>query len=130
MIERGKYGLAGEGGLTPGKKTVRITAVRKTGRQVAAGLPSDLETMVDEVEQHIPPTYNEKSTLTREVVAGNVNQHNFDLESEQRTTDRSTSFAGRPELSRRGPRGWRMLFVADHVPNPDEPEPYRVWLGV
>ena len=81
-IQQGKYALAADAGVLPGKKTVRITAVRKTGKQVAGGLSGDSETMVDVVEKYIPAIYNEKSTLTCEVVAGSVNQHNFDLKSE------------------------------------------------
>ena len=88
-IEQGKYRLSGEGGVVPGKKTVRITAVRKTGRKHDASMPgatgkgpSGGETLVDEMEQYIPAIYNEKSTLTCEVVAGKTNQHNFELKSE------------------------------------------------
>jgi len=81
-IQQGKYALAGDAGVLPGKKTVRITAVRKTGKQVAGGLSGDSDTMVDEVEKYIPAIYNQESTLTCEVAAGKVNQHNFDLKSE------------------------------------------------
>jgi len=88
-IEQGKYRLSGEGGVMPGKKTVRITAVRKTGRQTDASMPGATgagptggATMVDEMEQYIPPIYNEKSTLTCEVVAGKTNQHDFELKSQ------------------------------------------------
>ena len=82
MIEQGKYTLGDEAGVMPGKKTVRITAVRKTGRQIEAGPPAPPGTMVDVVEKYIPAIYNQESTLTCDVVAGSVNQHNFDLKSE------------------------------------------------
>ena len=36
QIQNGKYKLAGEAGVMPGKKVVRITAIRSTGRQVDA----------------------------------------------------------------------------------------------
>lgn len=78
-IQNGKYHLAGESGVAPGKKIVRITAVRKTGRQVEAGPPQPPGTMVDEVEFYIPDIYNTKSTLTCEITPGAVNQHHFEL---------------------------------------------------
>ena len=89
-IEQGKYHLAGEGGVTAGKKIVRITAVRKTGRQVEGGLsgaegaggPSAPAGTVDEIEHFIPAIYNQQSTLTCEVVAGEANEHNFELKSQ------------------------------------------------
>jgi hypothetical protein len=80
-IENGEYQLAEEAGVMPGEKTVRITAVRKTGRQIEEGPPAPPGKMVDEMESYIPDIYNQKSTLTCEVVAGQVNRHNFDLKS-------------------------------------------------
>ena len=87
QIQNGKYKLAGEAGVMPGKKVVRITAIRSTGRQVDAGMPgatgaggpSSPGGKVDELESYIPAIYNEKSTLTCEIAAGTANQHNFDL---------------------------------------------------
>ncbi|MFH1918534.1 MAG: hypothetical protein ABIP48_01420 [Planctomycetota bacterium] len=89
-IEQGKYLLADEAGVMPGKKIVRITAVRKTGRQhdasmpgaEGAGGPSAPAVMVDQLESYIPAIYNQKSTLTFEVVAGKGNQHDFELKSQ------------------------------------------------
>lgn len=80
-IENGKYRLAGQAGVPPGKKTVRISAVRKTGRQVEAGSPAPPGTMVEEIEPYIPAGYNQNSTLTCEVSAGAVTQ-DFDLKSQ------------------------------------------------
>ena len=78
-IQNGKYTLTEEAGVMPGKKTVRIMGVRKTGEQVFDGM---VNKMVDVVEKYIPAIYNQESTLTCEVVAGSVNRHNFDLKSE------------------------------------------------
>lgn len=90
-IENGQYKLAGEAGVEPGEKVVRIVASRKTGRQVDAGMgmpgakgeggPSSSANMVDEYESYIPAKYNEKSELTREIVAGK-NTHDFELQSQ------------------------------------------------
>ncbi len=54
MIEGGKYVLAGETGVTPGKKIVRITATRSTGKKIEAGPPEPEGTMVDEIVSFIP----------------------------------------------------------------------------
>jgi hypothetical protein len=77
-IQNGKYRLASEGGVVPGKMIVRISAVRATGRKVEAGPPAPPGKMVDEVSPYIPAIYNEKSTLTIQVAAGTVTQH-FEL---------------------------------------------------
>lgn len=81
-IENGTYKLAGPIKVLPGRKIVRIMGTRKTGRKVESGPPSPPGTMVDEMQDCVPPIYNEKSTLTCELVAGNNNQHDFALESE------------------------------------------------
>ena len=80
-IEGGKYLLAGEAGVTPGKKIVRITATRSTGKKIEAGPPEPAGTMVDEIVSFIPEIYNQKSTLTVEIAAGEAT-HNFELKSQ------------------------------------------------
>ena len=80
-IEKGTYRLAGEGGVVPGKKLVRIIAVRPTGRKIEAGPPTPPGTMVDELRPYIPAIYNQQSTLTIEVPAGQVTR-NFELVSQ------------------------------------------------
>ena len=80
-IQNGKYLLASEGGVVPGKMIVRISAVKATGRKVKAGPPAPPGTMVDEVSQFIPAIYNENSTLAIEVAPGKVTQH-FELRSQ------------------------------------------------
>ena len=65
-------------------------AIRATGRKLDASMPgaegeggpSAPAQLVDELACYIPAIYNEKSTLTCEVVAGKANQHNFELKSE------------------------------------------------
>ena len=51
-ITGGRYSLSGDTGVSPGKKTVRITAVRKTGRRILAGPPEPPDKMVDEIERY------------------------------------------------------------------------------
>ena len=80
-IKGGKYALVGDSRVQPGKKIVRITGVRKTGRKLESGPPSPPGTMVDEVERYIPPKYNRQSTLTCEVTASGSNKHDFPLKS-------------------------------------------------
>lgn len=80
-IEGGRYALSGDSAVAPGKKIVRIRAVRKTGRKIESGPPSPPGTMVEETESYIPAQYNTQSTLGCEVTAGGANRHNFDLKS-------------------------------------------------
>jgi hypothetical protein len=77
-IKDGKYRLEGEGGVTPGKKTVIITAARQTGKQIEVGPPAPPGTMVDDVR-----TISEK--MTCEIVAGQANQHDFEITSSAAT---------------------------------------------
>jgi hypothetical protein len=79
-IQNGKYRLGPESKLAPGNKIVRISAMRSTGKKIKAGPPAPDDAMVDEVQQFIPTNYNEKSTLTAQIVPGNGIQ-NFDLQS-------------------------------------------------
>ncbi len=82
-VRGGRYALADESAVPPGEKRVRITGVFKTGRQIEVGPPAPPGTMTDEVEQiDIPAIYNQSSTLRVKVVAGEVNQHDFDLRSQ------------------------------------------------
>ncbi len=77
-IKEGKYRLEGERGLPPGKKTVIISASRKTGKQIEAGPPAPEGTMVDDLQM-----ISEKTTC--EIVAGQANQHDFELASSAAT---------------------------------------------
>jgi len=78
-IADGKYCLVGSAAPLPGKKTVRITGVRKTGRKIAAGLPSPPGTMIDEIERYIPKIYNTNSTLTCDVSRDDSKTIDFNL---------------------------------------------------
>jgi hypothetical protein len=81
-IEEGKYELTGSAAVPPGAKVVRIMGAYKTGRQIEVGPPAPPGTMTDEVEHiAIPAIYNQNSTLQCEVVAGKMNQHDFELHS-------------------------------------------------
>ena len=71
-----------EEGIARGKKIVRITGVRKTGRQIEAGPPAPPGTMVDEIQKYIPASYNTQSTLTCEIAAGS-NEVDFHLQPEE-----------------------------------------------
>ena len=85
MIDKGMYVLEGKTAVLPGKKRVSITPVLKTGRRIPAGQPFPPGTMVDEV-RHVPPDLDElnKEVLANvEVVAGKVNQLNFDLKTKK-----------------------------------------------
>lgn len=73
-IKDGKYKLEGAGGVTPGKKTVTIMAVRKTGKQVEAGPPEPPGKMVDEV-------VSVSSTQSCEIADGKVNQQDFEVQA-------------------------------------------------
>ena len=80
-IQNGKYRLGPDSKLAPGSKIVRITAMRATGKKIKAGPPAPEDAMVDEVQQYIPSNYNDKSTLTARIVAGDGTQ-NFELQSQ------------------------------------------------
>ena len=82
QIREGKYKLTGKAAVPPGEKIARITGVFKTGRQIEVGPPAPPGTMADEVKHiAIPANYNQSSTLRCEVVAGAMNQHDFELHS-------------------------------------------------
>lgn len=76
LIQDGVYELAGEQAVPPGKKIVRIHGMRKTGKTVDNGFGGK----IDEVKPYIPAKYNDRSSLTVEIVAGKANEHNFNLE--------------------------------------------------
>ncbi len=78
-IQNGEYLLTGESAAVPGKKIVRISASRATGRKIEAGPPSPPGTLVDEV-LFVPASYNDKSMLSVQLEAGEA-IHNFALRS-------------------------------------------------
>jgi len=83
-IEKGTYVLNGKAAVLPGKKRVSITPVLKTGRRIPAGPPFPPGTMVDEIVPLPDLTELNKDLLVNvEVVAGKVNEHNFDLKTKK-----------------------------------------------
>lgn len=68
-IQNGKYSLSAK----PGSKRVEIMASRKAEKQIIKGK--------DEIEQYIPPMYNQKSTLTADIKPNNSNKFDFDLKA-------------------------------------------------
>lgn len=80
MIEGGKYRIDR---IIPGKKIVRISAQRKTGRKVPLStiMPARMcppGAMTDEIIRYIPPCYDSQSELTADVGSGS-NSFEFDL---------------------------------------------------
>lgn len=78
-IVDGKYRLVGKAAPFPGKKKVRISAARKTGRLLPAGPPAPADMMVEEVQHYIPPKYNQQTTLVCDVSTDGSRQIDFHL---------------------------------------------------
>ena len=79
-IANGKYELVGDAAPLPGKKTVRISGGRKTGRKLRRKLPPPNPPTIDEIER-IPDTYNTRTILTREVSHDGPREIDFTLKS-------------------------------------------------
>jgi hypothetical protein len=79
QITGGKFSIAREQGLVPGKYNVAINAAAKTERtkpaQVGGGKMSDL------AKELIPAEYNSETKLTAEVKKGGGNDFTFELKS-------------------------------------------------
>jgi hypothetical protein len=78
-IQGGKYVIEGERArnLTPGSYTVQIHWIQKLAKSGPDRANVDTNPAV---KQLIPPRYNVKSTLTREITSG-TNKLDFDLKS-------------------------------------------------
>lgn len=76
-IANGRYVITSTGQLKPGGYRVEIHAPRKTGKKISAGSPSPPGTMVDEEVEAVPDKYNKRTTLTRDLKAG---QNTYDIE--------------------------------------------------
>lgn len=75
-IENGEFSFE----AVAGKKAVVITATREVpGKTVVGGAPD--EPPVPAIEQYLPPTYNEKTTLEADVSASGANEFTFELKS-------------------------------------------------
>ena len=79
-ITAGRYELTGDAAPLAGRKVVRIFAVRKTGKKVAAQF-APAGTMIDNVESYVPSVYNSNSSLTCEVSSEGSEQIDFNLKS-------------------------------------------------
>lgn len=79
VIRDGKYRLAGESGVQPGEKIVRITGIRKTGKKIEAGPPQPPGTLVDEIEELIPREYNSESKLRCKIPPEKLYRQDFAL---------------------------------------------------
>lgn len=76
-IVSGSYAVAAP---THGRKVVRVSAIRTTGRKVPEDPLIPNSPLVDETEPYIPIEFNDQSTLTCDVVAG-PNSFDFNLKS-------------------------------------------------
>ena len=79
-IQNGEYQITR---IVPGKKIVRITAQRKTGKRVSLSqiMPPGMApegATTEEIESYVPDCYNAQSELTAEI-GGGSNQCNFEL---------------------------------------------------
>src|SRR5581483_1208881 len=75
-ITSGAYAVPRTGGAVIGKNRVKIYANKKTGKKI----PNAYGGTTDETVQAIPPKYNEKSDLVRDIQSG-ANPLDFDLQS-------------------------------------------------
>jgi hypothetical protein len=74
-ITDGKYQIDRSSGLWIGKNKVVIRANRKTGKKIPNAMAPGR--FIDEQAEILPPQYNTKSTLFKEIVAG---ANTFDLD--------------------------------------------------
>jgi hypothetical protein len=79
-IQDGQYRIER---VPPGKKVVRITAQRKTGKKIPleSMFPKGMVpagVMTDEIIKYVPAKYNDQSELTADV-GGGANHLDFDL---------------------------------------------------
>ena len=76
-IAMGRYNVSLEAPNAAGPKTVTITGIRRTGRQIPAGPPEPAGTTVAEI---VIVEFGKNGELTCQLTSGN-NEHNFDLAS-------------------------------------------------
>ncbi len=80
VITAGKYNLPVEKGLPPGEYMVSIRAVERTENPNPNALPGS-EPLTRPKRQKIPPQYNFKTTLVREVTADGTNTFDFNIKT-------------------------------------------------
>jgi hypothetical protein len=79
LIEDGEYFIPRDKGPVAGRHSVSITASRKTGEQKKAIMPAPPGEMIDVMEAYIPKKYNDQTTLSVELKAGENSEVDFDL---------------------------------------------------
>ena len=79
-IAQGEYKVQGEAMPSPGTYRVEIKSQKKTGKKMPVGSPAPPGTMAEETIEAVPPQYNKKSTLQRELKGGQ-NTVDFELAS-------------------------------------------------
>jgi len=81
-IERGRYRID-SGGPVVGRQLVSIRGLKKSGRQVRVTADAELPRggLVEELIPAVPPQYNDRTTLVREIVRGHQKM-DFELKSE------------------------------------------------
>jgi hypothetical protein len=85
-IVQGEYEISAEQGPMAGQYQVQIRAFRGTGRMIWDGngderAPASQKKYVETTAQFIPAKYNDASVLKAEIVAGQVNELNFELQA-------------------------------------------------
>jgi hypothetical protein len=79
-IKDGKYSIPAANGLSPGRYKVTVFSYDETGPKVPREeIPGDPGGM--QFKERIPARYNTETTLTAEVVAGQKNEFNFQLDA-------------------------------------------------
>ena len=82
LIADGRYSISEEIGPSPGKYSVRIKSYRETGPLLPPGKFAGPDAKPSRIrDQFLPDKYNRKTTLTREIRAGEDNNCDFDLSS-------------------------------------------------
>jgi hypothetical protein len=78
QIVKGQYRIPRAKGLTPGK--YRVTIYAGDGRSGAGDAsPDSPNAGLTPLKERVPPEYNEKSKIIREVIEGGPNQFNFNI---------------------------------------------------
>jgi len=79
-IKGGKYTIPLAQGPVAGQHKVSITASRKTGEQREAPMPAPPGTKIEVKEEYIPPKYNNQTTLSADIKAGENKDVDFKLD--------------------------------------------------
>ena len=78
QIVKGKYQIPKEKGLSPGKYKVTIYAGNGRSGEGNAS-PDSPNAGAPALADRIPPAYNDKSTIVKEVTKGGANKFDFDI---------------------------------------------------